>query len=79
MEGSGERFKQHNSAELRALLLRACHHPNRFVRETTYHILARLSTLAAGPDLRAFGSELATVLQDGLSENWSQVSIYNGC
>ncbi len=72
MEGCGERFRPHATPELRALLFRALLHPNRFVRETGYHITATLCTLCAGPELEAFARDAVERLQDGLSENWSQ-------
>lgn len=73
MEGCGAAFQPHVTPELRRLLFRALLHPNRFVRETGYHITATLCTLCAGPQLEAFAPEIAERLQDGLSENWSQV------
>jgi hypothetical protein len=73
MEGCGAAFQPHVTPELRRLLFRALLHPNRFVRETGYHITATLCTLCAGPQLEAFAPEVAERLQDGLSENWSQV------
>ncbi len=74
MEGCGPSFKPHVTPTLRALLYRALLHPNRFVRETGYHILATVCRLCAGEELRGFGIEVAKRLQDGLCENWSQVS-----
>jgi hypothetical protein len=73
VEGCGDGFAPHVTPELRALLLRALLHPNRFVRETCYHITAAVCRLSAGPALRGFAQEVAERLQDGLSENWSQV------
>ncbi|KAK9917751.1 hypothetical protein WJX75_007815 [Coccomyxa subellipsoidea] len=78
MEGCGAAFQPHVTPELRRLLFRALLHPNRFVRETGYHITATLCTLCAGPQLEAFAPEVAERLQDGLSENWSQVR-YAAC
>ena len=73
MEACGQSFQPHLTPELRALLYKAIRHPNRFVRETSYHVLATVCTLSAGPNLKQFGGEVAECLQDGLSENWSQV------
>ncbi|KAK9823094.1 hypothetical protein WJX72_000228 [[Myrmecia] bisecta] len=78
MEGCGPAFKPHVILELRSLLYRSLLHPNRFVRETGYHILASVCRLCKGDELHAFGQEVANRLQDGLSENWSQVR-YAAC
>lgn len=73
VEGVGSDVGQLLSAKLLSLLFRATRHPNRFVRETSYHTLACICSHARGQTLQSFGRELATCLQDGLSENWSQV------
>ena len=73
IEGCGEKFQPEATPELRDLIYRALLHPNRFVRETCYHILATLCRVCAGPELGGFANEVAVRLQDGLSENWSQV------
>ena len=72
-EGCGPAFAGAATPELRALLLRGLHHPNRFVREAGYHTLAALCAAAPPGSLGAWGAEAAALLQDGLSENWSQV------
>ncbi|KAK9826799.1 hypothetical protein WJX81_002074 [Elliptochloris bilobata] len=77
-EGCGPAFANAATPELRSLLLRGLHHPNRFVREAGYHTLAALCACAAPGTLDAWGTEAAARLQDGLSENWSQVR-YAAC
>lgn len=73
IEGCGDDFQQCVTGGLRDLVYRALLHPNRFVRETGYHIVASLCRVCAGPELEGFAPEIAERLQDGLSENWSQV------
>ena len=73
VEGCGAAFRPCVTPDLRALLLRTLLHPNRFARETAYHTLAGLFGLCQGPQLLEWGEEAAERLQDGLSENWSQV------
>lgn len=72
MEGCGAAFQAEATPQLRALIFHALLHPNRFVRETGYHMAAALCALAAGPRLDEFSEDVACRLQDGLSENWSQ-------
>ena len=72
-EGCGQAFAAAATPELRGLLLRGMHHPNRFVREAAYYTLAALCACAPPGSLDAWGAEAAARLQDGLSENWSQV------
>ena len=77
MEGCGRAFGACVTPRLRALLLTALLHPNRFARETGYHILAALCALCAGEQLlQDLAPEAVPRLQDGLSENWSQVSAF---
>lgn len=72
-EGSGPAFAAAATPALRRLLFRGLHHPNRFVREAGYHTLAALCACTPAPELSAWGPEAAARLEDGLSENWSQV------
>lgn len=72
-EGCGAGFAPAATPQLRALLFRGLHHPNRFVREAGYHTLAALARCAPPGTLAAWGAEAAARLHDGLSENWSQV------
>eukprot|EP00884_Botryococcus_braunii_P015994 jgi/Botrbrau1/3078/Bobra.0070s0065.1 len=78
IEGCEDRFQPAVTPSLRDLIYRALLHPNRFVRETCYHILASLCRVCAGPELEGFAADVAEHLQDGLSENWSQVR-YAAC
>jgi hypothetical protein len=73
IEGCGDRFQPEVTPELRDLIYRALLHPNRFVRETCYLILATVCRVCSGPELEGIANEVAARLQDGLSENWSQV------
>lgn len=73
MEGCGPAFAPCVTPELRALLFRTLLHPNRFARETGYHVLAAVCQLAAGGSLLGWAPAAVERLQDGLSENWSQV------
>jgi hypothetical protein len=73
IEGCGDRFQPEVTPGLRDLLYRALLHPNRFVRETCYHIVASVCRVCAGPELEGFAADVADHLCDGLSENWSQV------
>ena len=74
VEGCGTAFRPCIGPELRTLLLRTLLHPNRFARETAYHVLAALFGLCGGAgELLEWGGAAAERLQDGLSENWSQV------
>jgi len=72
VEGCGGAFQAEATPQLRGLIFRALLHPNRFVRETAYHITAALCALATAPQLDDFSKDVAGRLQDGLSENWSQ-------
>ncbi len=72
-EGCGAGFAPAATPQLRGLLFRGLHHPNRFVREAGYHTLAALARCAPPGTLAAWGAEAAARLHDGLSENWSQV------
>ena len=73
IEGMGQAFADQLTPDLLRLLYKATRHPNRFVRETSYHILAAICKVSAGRPLQGCGKEVAVCLQDGLSENWSQV------
>lgn len=75
IEGIGAPFAKQLTPDLLNLLYRATRHPNRFIRETSYHTLAAVCSFSAGQPLHEFGREVATCLQDGLSENWSQVDL----
>ena len=55
-------------------LWKCLYHPNRFIRETGYEMCGDLCSIFAGAPLQGWGADLALKLQDGLSENWSQVS-----
>ncbi|KAK9841641.1 hypothetical protein WJX74_009256 [Apatococcus lobatus] len=73
MENSGSQLDSSVDAPLIQLVLKSLHHPNRFVRETCYHITALICNLLSGSPLRAHALLVAQHLRDGLSENWSQV------
>ncbi len=73
MENCGQAFSDHVDVTLIELTLKSLHHPNRFVRETCYHITAVLCGLMAGQLLRSHAGPISRQLRDGLSENWSQV------
>ena len=80
MEGCGRAFGACVTPALRALLFRALLHPNRFVRERGYHILAALCVLCAGERLLCeLAPDAVPRLQDGLSENWSQACLLLAC
>lgn len=51
IEGCGDRFQRDVTPELRDLIYRALLHPNRFVRETCYLIMATICRVCAGPEL----------------------------
>lgn len=55
------------------IVCRATHHPNRFVRETCYFVIASVCETLKGSELEQIGQEVAVRLADGLSDNWSQV------
>eukprot|EP00879_Flechtneria_rotunda_P017789 GHRR01018648.1.p1 GENE.GHRR01018648.1~~GHRR01018648.1.p1 ORF type:complete len:558 (+),score=195.68 GHRR01018648.1:134-1807(+) len=78
MEGTGPAVAPHITPDVQALLYRAMHHPNRFVRESAHFTAASLCEALAGPQLVDTGLELAQRLADGLSDNWSQVR-YAAC
>lgn len=73
IENTGVGFQRHLTTELLDLLYKSCRHPNRFVRETSYHTLAAVCSISPASSVHQLGYALAEVLQDGLSENWSQV------
>jgi len=53
-EGCGAGFAPAATPQLRALLFRGLHHPNRFVREAGYHTLAALARCAPPGTLAAW-------------------------
>ena len=73
IEGIGPTFAVELTPDLLRLLYEATRHPNRFIRETSYHTLAAICSYSVGATLQGFGKDVAACLQDGLSENWSQV------
>ncbi|GFR51159.1 hypothetical protein Agub_g13515, partial [Astrephomene gubernaculifera] len=64
--------------EVRGLLYRALHHPNRFVRETGHLTMCTVCEALRGPELAAIAPEVAERLADGMGDNWSQVR-YAAC
>lgn len=60
-------------AQVRELLYKALHHPNRFVRETGHFTMCTVCAALRGPQLVAVAEEVAPRLADGMSDNWSQV------
>lgn len=73
MRGCGASFHSQVDDELVQLVLKSLNHPNRFVREVSYHITATICELLAGASLRPYAPLIAQHLRNGLSENWSQV------
>lgn len=73
VEGTGPAVAPYITADVRELLYRAMHHPNRFVRETAHFTATSMCEALAGPELLEIGQDLAERLADGLSDNWSQV------
>ena len=75
VRGSGTSFAAHVSADLRKLVFSCLYHANRFVRECGYLIAAEFCSICGVAGPLTWGSEVADVLPDGLSENWGQVGI----
>ena len=73
IQGAGQAYQPYFSEEVRQQLWQCLYHPNRFVRETGYETTGDLCAIFAGAPLHSWGKDLALKLQDGLSENWSQV------
>lgn len=72
--GAGAAFAPEATPELRGLLYQCFNHMNRFVRETAYLAQAALcASLAGTRELTAMAGEVADRVNDGLSDNWSQV------
>ena len=72
--GAGAAFAPEATPELRGLLYQCFNHMNRFVRETAYLAQAALCASLAGTGvLAAMAREVAERVNDGLSDNWSQV------
>lgn len=55
------------------LVFRCLYHANRFVRECGYFVAAEFCSICGMAGPLPWGSELAAILPDGLSENWGQV------
>ena len=77
IQGAGQAYQPYFNEEVRQQLWQCLYHPNRFVRETGYETSGNLCAIFAGTPLQLWGKELALKLQDGLSENWSQVLLYS--
>jgi hypothetical protein len=74
VSGTGKLFAASATPELRQLVYKCFSHMNRFVRETAFNAQAALCEALAGTDeLDAMGVEMAERVNDGLSDNWSQV------
>ena len=74
IRGCGKPYQPFFDDTVQDRLWSCLYHPNRFIRETAYATASDLCALFAGPPLGAWGAVFAVKLQDGLSENWSQVS-----
>ncbi|DBA94489.1 hypothetical protein WJX77_006689 [Trebouxia sp. C0004] len=75
IQGSGPAYKPFLDDAMQQRLWLCLYHPNRFIRETGYETCGDLCNIFAGPALQTWGKDLAVKLQDGLSENWSQVRL----
>ena len=73
IQGAGQAYQPYFDETMQQQLWKCLYHPNRFVRETGYEISGDLCSIFAGQLLEKWGKDLAVKLQDGLSENWSQV------
>jgi hypothetical protein len=74
--GTGKAFASSATPELRQLVYKCFSHMNRFVRERAYDAQAGLCAALAGTeDLDDMGVEIAEHVNDGLSDNWSQVRL----
>ncbi|PNH01665.1 hypothetical protein TSOC_012431 [Tetrabaena socialis] len=78
VEGCGPAVAPHLDEPLRAVLYKALHHPNRFVRETGHLTMCAVCEALVGPELAAIAPEVAELLADGMGDNWSQVR-YAAC
>lgn len=74
IQGAGQAYQPYFDDPMQQQLWKCLYHPNRFIRETGYEISGDLCRIFAGQPLERWGKDLAMKLQDGLSENWSQVS-----
>ena len=75
IKGCGEAYQPFFDTAVQQRLWSCLYHPNRFIRETAYSTAVDLCIAFAGPPLQAWAKEFAVKLQDGLSENWSQVRL----
>ena len=75
IQGAGQAYQPYFDNPMQQQLWKCLYHPNRFIRETGYEIAGDLCSIFAGQPLEGWGKGLAVKLQDGLSENWSQVSL----
>ena len=73
IRGCGKPYQPFFNDTVQERLWSCLYHPNRFIRETAYSTAGDLSAYFAGRPLQAWGEVFAIKLQDGLSENWSQV------
>uniref|UniRef100_A0A0G4H9R9 TOG domain-containing protein n=1 Tax=Chromera velia CCMP2878 TaxID=1169474 RepID=A0A0G4H9R9_9ALVE len=74
MRGSGEAFTKFLSEKLLTLLIEACNHKNRFVREISFRALGTACGVCESSVFeREVGPLLAPVFAQGLADNWSQV------
>ena len=74
IQGAGQAYQPYFDDPMQQQLWKCLYHPNRFIRETGYEISGDLCRIFAGQPLERWAKDLAMKLQDGLSENWSQVS-----
>ncbi|KAL3162831.1 hypothetical protein ABBQ32_009285 [Trebouxia sp. C0010 RCD-2024] len=75
IQGARQAYQPYFDDPVQQRLWRCLYHPNRFIRETGYEICGDLCSIFAGQPLESWGKDLAVKLQDGLSENWSQVRL----
>ena len=73
VRGCGTSYQPFFDDAVQQRLWSCLYHPNRFIRETAYATAVDLCGAFAGPPLQAWANAFAEKLQDGLSENWSQV------
>jgi len=78
VEGCGTRFHPHVTKDLVELLFKTLSHTNRFVRETSFYVLAAI--ICCFEQMKQDGNVSADLLMPvakslalGLSDNWSQV------
>lgn len=81
IRGCGQSYQPFFHQSVQDRLWSCLYHPNRFVRETAYATTVDLCAAFAGPPLQTWAKNFAGKLQDGLSENWSQVGFaaLHGC